>query len=89
MALAITEGADRIGIWGVDMADLESTPGDPSYISEFSYQRPNLEYLIGFARGRGIVVDIPDQSPLTKFHGEGIPLGLIYPSYPIRYGYLN
>ena len=89
MALAITEGADRIGIWGVDMADLESSPGDPSYISEFSYQRPNLEYLIGFARGRGIFVDIPDRSPLTKFHGEGIPLGVMYPSYPIRYGYLN
>jgi hypothetical protein len=88
MGLAIAEGARKIGIWGVDMADIEPTPGDPSYISEFAYQRPNMEYLIGFARGRGIEVYIPPESPLAKFHGEGIPLGVMYPSYPQRYGYL-
>jgi hypothetical protein len=79
---------DKIGIWGVDMADVEPIPGDPSFISEFAYQRPNMEYLIGLARGRGIDVYIPEKSPLAKFHGEGIPLGLMYPSYPQRYGYL-
>jgi len=88
MGMALLEGADKIGIWGVDMADLEPVPGDPSYISEFAYQRPNMEYLIGLARGRGVDVYIPERSPLTKFHGEGIPLGLMYPSYPQRYGYL-
>tara|TARA_R110002110_G_scaffold240074_1_gene456196 strand:+ start:464 stop:1045 length:582 start_codon:yes stop_codon:yes gene_type:complete len=88
MGMALLEGADKIGIWGVDMADLEPVPGDPSYISEFAYQRPNMEYLIGLARGRGIDVYIPERSPLAKFHGEGIPLGLMYPSYPQRYGYL-
>ncbi len=89
VGLAIAEEADRIGIWGVDMADLESAPGDPSYVSEFAYQRPNMEYLIGFARGKGIDVYIPPESPLVRFHGEGIPLGLMYPSYPVRYGYLK
>ena len=88
MALAITEGANRIGIWGVDMDDVKSTPGDPSHMSEFAYQRPNMEYLIGFARGKGIEVYIPPESSLVKFHGEGIPLGVMYPSYPRRYGYL-
>jgi len=88
MGMALLEGADKIGIWGVDMADLEPVPGDPSYISEFAYQRPNMEYLIGLARGRGVDVYIPERSPLAKFHGEGIPLGLMYPSYPQRYGYL-
>ena len=63
-------------------------PKTLSYISEFAYQRPNMEYLIGLARGRGVDVYIPERSPLTKFHGEGIPLGLMYPSYPQRYGYL-
>jgi hypothetical protein len=47
-----------------------------------------MEYLIGLARGRGVDVYIPERSPLAKFHGEGIPLGLMYPSYPQRYGYL-
>ena len=88
MALAITEGADKIGVWGVDMGDVKPIPGDPSYISEFAYQRPNMEYLIGFARGKGIEVYIPSASSLAKFHGEGIPLGVMYPSYPHRYGYL-
>ena len=88
MGMALLEGAGKIGIWGVDMADLEPVPGDPSYISEFAYQRPNMEYLIGLARGRGVDVYIPERSPLAKFHGEGIPLGLMYPSYPQRYGYL-
>lgn len=89
LALAIAEEVDKVGIWGVDMADLEGEPGDPSYISEFSYQRPNMEYLIGFAKGKGIDLYIPPESPLTRFHGEGIPLGTMYPSYPKRYGYLR
>ena len=88
MGMALLEGADKIGIWGVDMADLEPVSDNPSYISEFAYQRPNMEYLIGLARGRGVDVYIPERSPLAKFHGEGIPLGLMYPSYPQRYGYL-
>jgi len=88
MSLAITEGVDKIGVWGVDMSDVEPISGDPSYISEFAYQRPNMEYLIGFARGKGIEVYIPSESSLVKFHGDGIPLGVMYPSYPHRYGYL-
>lgn len=52
LALAIHEGAEEIGIYGVDAND------------DYGYQRPNLEYLIGFARGRGIKVHLPAQCPL-------------------------
>jgi len=57
LALAIHEGASEIGVYGVDMR------GD----DEYGYQKPNCEYLIGLARGRGITVHVPDVSPLCKF----------------------
>jgi hypothetical protein len=57
MALAIHEGAEEIGLYGVAM-EAES---------EYRVQRPNMEYLVGLARGRGIKVHIPEQSPLCKF----------------------
>lgn len=56
---------DRIGVWGVDMG----------VKTEYFYQRPNMEYLIGFARGKGIKVWIPPQSALlTPAHS--LPYGL-------------
>ena len=80
----------KIGLWGVDMANITAThPDDPSFKTEFEYQRPNMEYLIGYARGLGIEVYIPEKSPLCKFQGEGIPLGTMYPTYPKRYGFLT
>lgn len=60
VALAIHEGAEEIGIWGVDMDAGE----------EYAYQRANMEYLIGLARGKGIKVTIPDVSPLCKFQSN-------------------
>lgn len=68
LALAITEGAEEIGIYGVNMRADE----------EYAYQRPNLEYLIGLARGKGIAVHVPDVSPLLKFSG--------FAGYDGRYG---
>lgn len=79
MALAIAEGHEKIGIYGVDMK------GD----DEFGYQRPNIEYLIGLAEGMGIEVIIPEESPLLKFQGEGIMFGNTYPQYVGRYGRLE
>lgn len=64
LALAIHEKVDRVGIWGVDL----------HCESEYAYQRPNLEYLIGLARGRGIKVFIPPQSALLS-HAYGVPYG--------------
>lgn len=54
LALAIHENPPKIGIWGVDMTD------------HYGYQRPNTEYLIGYARGKGIEVLIHETSPLCK-----------------------
>jgi len=79
MALAISENYDEINIFGVDMvAD-----------DEFGYQKPNMEYLIGLAEGRGIIVNIQEKSPLLKFHSDGIYFGSTQPKYKDRYGWLG
>ncbi len=54
IASAIDEGAEGIGLFGVNM----STDG------EYQNQKPCCEYLIGIARGRGIKVHIAPGSPL-------------------------
>ena len=54
--LAMLEGFKRIEIYGFDMATF----------SEYASQRPNTEYLIGLAEGRGIDVYIPNQSNLCR-----------------------
>lgn len=56
VAKAIHDGAEEIALYGIDMTD-----------AEYVYQRANMEYLIGLARGKGIKVNIPDSSPLCKY----------------------
>ena len=69
LALAMSEGRDEqmnvtdpeaacgwIGLYGIDLA------ADSEYID----QRPNAEYLIGLARGRGIEVVLPEACALLK-----------------------
>lgn len=80
IALAIHEGATSIGLYGIDVRD----------DSEFNYESPCLEYLIGLAVGRGIEVVIPEgPTHLNKFRGEGIKLGTMQPTYVNRYGYVS
>jgi hypothetical protein len=79
MALAIHEGAEEIGVWGVDLTADE----------EYAYQKPNMEYLIGVARGKGIQVFIPEDSALCKFNGAGIKFYKHSPVYVDRYGWLG
>lgn len=57
IALAIIEGAQEIGLYGCDMA-MDN--------DEYFHQRHNVEHWIGYAKGRGIVVTIPDVSPVGK-----------------------
>lgn len=57
IALAIMEGADEIGLWGVDMA-LSS--------EQYSGQRASAEWLLGIAQGMGITVTIPPEGDLLK-----------------------
>lgn len=54
LALAIKEGAEEIGLWGVHMMAR----------IEIEYERPSVTYLIGLAEGRGIKVYIPPGNPL-------------------------
>ena len=79
MALAIHEGATDIALFGVDMKGED----------EYGYQRPNMEYLIGVARGKGIRVSVRDDSPLCKFQGDGIGFYEHKPTYHKRYGWLG
>jgi hypothetical protein len=79
LAMAIHEGAEEIGLWGVDMkAD-----------DEYGYQRPNVEFLIGLAIGSGIKVHIPETSPLLKFNPKGPKFFDFVPEYVDRYGWLG
>ena len=80
IALAIHEGYKEIGLYGIDVRD----------DSEFAYESPCLEYLIGLAVGKGIKVTLPEgPTHLNKFRGEGIKLGTMQPIYVNRYGYVN
>jgi len=54
--LALMQGKKEIGLYGVDMV----------IDSEYGVQRPNTEYMIGLARGRGVKVVIPKESALLK-----------------------
>jgi hypothetical protein len=54
LALAIEEGPEEIGIWGVDMADA----------SEYRYQKPGCRFFIQAARMQGIKVTVPPESDL-------------------------
>lgn len=50
----------EIGVWGVDMM-MAGGAG-----SEYGYQRPSCEWLLGWAAGAGIKVQVPDESDLLK-----------------------
>ncbi|MEO5368203.1 MAG: hypothetical protein H7831_17990, partial [Magnetococcus sp. WYHC-3] len=51
MAMALDEGVDEIGIFGLNFG-----------MQEYYYQRPSLEYMIGYARGTGVKVTIDEAS---------------------------
>jgi len=55
LALAIAGGIDRVELYGVEM------PAGSAYF----WQRPNMEKMIGLARGEGMEVYIPPQSALS------------------------
>jgi hypothetical protein len=59
LAMAILEKPNQIGVWGIDML----------HDSEYAYQRACCDYYIGFARGAGIAVYVPDTSALGKASG--------------------
>lgn len=56
IALAILEGFEEIGIWGVDLIVGQ----------EYEYQKANCEYWLAIAESQGIKVTIPKESALLK-----------------------
>lgn len=70
-ALAIHQGATAIGLWGISM----------NGTGEYAYQRPNMEYLIGLAHGRGIEVIQGGEQRRPGFLISAFPQG--------RYGQLR
>jgi hypothetical protein len=58
LAYAIAIRVQEISLFGIDMKGAD----------EYAHQRPCVEYLLGFARGLGIKVNIPEQSDLLKSH---------------------
>lgn len=59
LALAISEGFEQIGVWGVDM----------THDTEWGYQKPSGSFWLGLARGRGIKVTLPVESALLNNEG--------------------
>tara|TARA_Y100000310_G_scaffold184862_1_gene184978 strand:+ start:1121 stop:2005 length:885 start_codon:yes stop_codon:yes gene_type:complete len=63
LATAIIEDYDRIYLYGVDMATE----------AEYGHQRAGCEYFIGWARGAGIEVIVPESSPILKAPLYAVP----------------
>lgn len=62
LALAIMQGAERIGLWGCHFRSRE----------EFAWQSPNVMWLVGLAEGRGIEIELPPGQPfMTSAYVEG------------------
>jgi len=61
IALAIIEGADEIGLWGIDMALSGSGVSD-----EYGVQRPSVEFYLGIAMASGIKLHLPPETTLLK-----------------------
>lgn len=59
IALAISEGFEEIGVWGIDMI----------HDTEWGYQKPSGSFWLGLARGRGIKITIPVESALLNNEG--------------------
>ncbi len=78
LATAIKERPDKIVICGCELGDEE----------EYSYQRPNAEYLIGYAEGHGIVVHVEQPTCIKQFMPDILFLDELQ-SYKGRYGFIN
>ncbi len=80
IALAIYEGADEIGVFGVDMA----------HGTEYASQKPSCEYFLGWAKGRGILLHIPEVSDLLKCREQyGLENSAFAANLDNRFSHLN
>ncbi len=58
VASAIAAGATEICLFGIDLR----------VDTEYVYERPNFEYMVGMARGMGIEVTVGEQCTILKSH---------------------
>lgn len=60
IGLALLEGFEKIHLYGIDMAQE----------TEYSEQRPCVEFLLGIAQGRAVETYLPDESDILKAIGQ-------------------
>lgn len=65
IALAIYEDYEKIDFYGVNMANL----------TEYSYQKPGVEFWIGIAKGRGTEVNVHGSMSTILKTGDGLLYG--------------
>lgn len=82
LGLAILErvcngSVTEIGLYGCELRDEDG----------FAHERPNIEFLLGFAAGKGLRLDV---SPTSRIFDRLIwqKLGKYDIRYPVRYGYV-
>jgi hypothetical protein len=75
LAYAIYMQAERVTLWGVDLTH-----------TIYDHQRPNLEWLIGFAESRATHVVIAPGGNLMQYRSDDC-IGDLQVRYPLRYGY--
>ena len=75
IALAIYQERPKIGLWGVEVKD-----------DIHDHQRPNLEFLLGFARGRGIEIEVHGETQLFQLKHENCLGANLSVWYSGRYG---
>jgi len=63
IAMAMLHGCEDLHLYGVDMGRVGKRLATPD---PYGYQRSCCEYLLGFARGRGVNVYVPEKSALLK-----------------------
>jgi len=69
LGLAIYEGFQGIGMWGVNMASKK----------EYLYQWPGVQYLLALAKTRGIGVYLPPDCPITiPARPKLVPVTVLY-----------
>ncbi len=60
IALALLLGAKRIGLWGIDLRS----------DTEYGFEKPAIEYLLGLAQGKGVEIVLPDRCSLLNHDGS-------------------
>ena len=64
IAYALHIGVTEIDIHRVNMLQIHNKG------AEYSFQKPNIEYWIGYARGKGVTVTVHDETAILVSHDK-------------------